>query len=318
MILPYYGGFPKITKSPVTWALVLVNVAMLIASYNFQLFSNHELEEFYKKEFVEIQGKLYAQVITDNPKMYSPLQISMAQKVLGGDRSSSVQLGQLAMADELFNRIGYNYSYKGDQVAVEYWKRNFSNFKNVKDQHPNFKYGISSSQHEWYNWISYMFIHAGISHLVGNMWFLLVVGAVVERLLGGIGFLAFYLVSGVSAALFYFMFSPMSAIPLVGASGAISSLVGFYSVVKWNRKVRFFTMFFMFRWKYLMVGLPAWVGFVYWLGLDFTGYFSQADYMGGVAHAAHLGGVTIGVLMGIFFRWRKALAHGIFRYHSRV
>lgn len=318
MILPYYGGFPKITKMPVTWSLVILNVIAVILSYNYQLLSDYQLEDFYKKEFFEIQGKLYAQIIEDYPQMYSDIHRNLAQKSLSGDRNRSVRLGQIALADENFNRLADVYSFRGDQVAVSYWKKNFRNFSKLRQEHPNFLYGISSIQYEWYNWFTYMFVHAGLSHLLGNMWFLLVVGAMVERLLGKIAYLSFYIVSGVGAAVLYFTMSEASSIPLVGASGAISALVGFYSTVRWERKVRFFTMFFVFRWDYLIISLPAWVGLIYWVGLDLSGYFSQAGHIGGVAHGAHLGGVAIGVVLGVFFRWRKSLSHGVFRYNTGI
>lgn len=318
MILPYYGGFPKITKSPVTWTLVIINVIAVILSYNYQRLSEYQLEDFYKTEFFEIQGKLYAQIIEDYPNMYSEIHRKLAQKSLSGDRGRAVRLGQIAMADDNFNRLADVYNFRGDQVAVSYWKQNFQNFAKLRDEHPNFNYGISASQYNWYNWLSYMFVHAGFSHLIGNMWFLLVVGAMVEKMLGGVGYLAFYLVSGVGSAVIYFTLSEPSSIPLVGASGAISALVGFYSMLRWERKVRFFSMFFVFRWDYLMISLPAWAGLAYWVGLDLTGYISQASHIGGVAHGAHLGGVAIGIVLGILFRWRKSLAHGIFRYNTGV
>jgi membrane associated rhomboid family serine protease len=318
VILPYYGGFPKIKKAPVTWSLLLLNALVMLAVYNFQLLSNFELEDFYKNEFFEVQGKLYAQIIDRYPKHYSEIHRQMAVRSLSGDRNRSIRLGQLALADENFNQIASSFQFHGDQVAVEYWKRNFANFVKLRAEHPNFLYGISSIHYDWYNWISYLFIHAGFMHLIGNMWFLLVVGAMVEKMLGSVAFLSFYLVTGATSAVFYFLLSTPSAIPLVGASGAISALVAFYSVVRWNKKVRFVTMFFMFRWEYLMVYLPAWVGLVYWVGLDLSGYLSQVDHIGGVAHAAHLGGVAIGVILGILFRWRKSLSHSVFRYNTGI
>ncbi|MAF91054.1 MAG: rhomboid family intramembrane serine protease [Bdellovibrionota bacterium] len=318
MILPYYGGVPKLKKSPITWALILVNVAVTIAVYNFQMLNNMELADFYKTEFLEIQGKLYAQIIGEYPQHYGEVQKVLAQQTESGNRSMARNLGQLAMADANFKRLSQYYPFYGDEVAIKFWRKNYNLFLKLRDTHPNFQYGISALDYNWFNWGSYMFVHAGISHLLGNMWFLLVVGAMVEAILGGMGFLLLYLVCGVSAAFFYFFLSAPSAIPLVGASGAVSGILAFYSVVRWQKKVRFITMLFLVKWEYLMLYLPAWVGFVYWMLLDLTGYFSQLSHMGGVAHAAHLGGAAVGVLFGIVFRWRKTLAHSIFRYNPWV
>ncbi|MCX6550957.1 MAG: rhomboid family intramembrane serine protease, partial [Acidobacteria bacterium] len=100
-----------------------------------------------------------------------------------------------------------------------------------------------------------LFLHGGFLHLFGNMLFLWIYGDNVEYRLGSLGFLFWYLATGVAATLFFALFSPGSAVPLVGASGAISGVLGFYFLWFPRNTVRMFVFLFPFFMN--VVSVPA-------------------------------------------------------------
>jgi membrane associated rhomboid family serine protease len=140
-----------------------------------------------------------------------------------------------------------------------------------------------------------MFLHGSWMHILGNMWFLWIFGNNVEDAMGRLRFLVFYLLTGVVAALSQVVLTPASAVPMVGASGAISGVMGGYIVL--YPHVRVFVMvplgFFMtsFAW-------PAWMMLGYWLLLQFMmGLGALGREGGGVAFWAHFGGFVAGVAL---------------------
>ena len=159
------------------------------------------------------------------------------------------------------------------------------------------------------NVITSMFLHGGWMHLLGNMWFLWLFGNNIEDSMTRPRFVAFYLLTGIAAALAQVMADPSSAVPMVGASGAISGVMGGYLVL--FPRVRVFTIvplgFFITQ-----LALPAWVMLIYWAVLQmFGGLTSIVDEQGGgVAFWAHLGGFVAGVvLVKVFERRDKVAAH---------
>lgn len=140
-----------------------------------------------------------------------------------------------------------------------------------------------------------MFLHGGFLHLGGNMLYLLIFGNNVEDAMGHVRYLLFYLVSGVAAALTMAFVSPTSLIPMIGASGAISGVLGAYVLLYPRAKVRVilpwgFAIFYPFR-----IGAMWVVGF--WFALQlFNAIFSDAAQPG-VAWWAHVGGFIVGLLL---------------------
>lgn len=163
-----------------------------------------------------------------------------------------------------------------------------------------------------------MFLHGGWMHLIGNMWFLWLFGNNIEDSMSRPRFVAFYLVCGVAAALGQVYAEPDSIIPMVGASGAISGVMGGYLVL--YPRVRIFTLIplgFMFT----TMMLPAWVMLIYWFALQlFSGFASvlEPDTGGGFAFWAHLGGFAAGVvLIKLFARSEAVAEHRAHHYRPR-
>jgi membrane associated rhomboid family serine protease len=158
------------------------------------------------------------------------------------------------------------------------------------------------------NILTSMFLHGSWMHLLGNMWFLWLFGNNIEDSMTRPRFVIFYLAAGLAAALAQVMADPSSAVPMVGASGAISGVMGAYLVL--FPHVRVFTVvplgFFI-----QTIPLPAWVMLIYWMGLQLLGGFtSVGSEGGGVAFWAHAGGFLAGVaLVKLFERRDRVAAH---------
>jgi membrane associated rhomboid family serine protease len=159
------------------------------------------------------------------------------------------------------------------------------------------------------NLLTSMFMHGSWMHLLGNMWFLWLFGNNVEDAMSRAGFLAFYLLSGVAAALLQVVFDPASSTPMVGASGAISGIMGAYLIL--YPRVRVFTLvplgFFV-----TSFALPAWTMLLYWMFLQVIGGFGAIGQSGGVAFWAHVGGFVAGiVLVKLFSRSDRIKQHRV-------
>ena len=154
----------------------------------------------------------------------------------------------------------------------------------------------------WEALFTSMFLHGGWLHLIGNMWFLWIFGNNIEDSMGRLRFLLFYLLTGLAASGAHVLSAPGSLIPTIGASGAISGIMGAYLVL--YPRVRVFTLFFFFIFI-RVIPLPAWVMLVYWLGLQlFMGTATPTDG-GGVAFWAHVGGFVAGVVLVKLFEKKQ-------------
>ena len=143
-----------------------------------------------------------------------------------------------------------------------------------------------------------MFMHGGWAHLGGNLLYLWIFGDNVEHRFGALRFLAFYLISGVAASAAQIALAPDSVIPTLGASGAISGVLGAYIVLFPKNQV-------MAVFLYRVVSIPAFLVLGLWAAMQvFGGFGSLANVgsEGGVAYAAHVGGFVAGLVAGVFAR----------------
>jgi membrane associated rhomboid family serine protease len=153
-----------------------------------------------------------------------------------------------------------------------------------------------------------MFLHGSWMHLLGNMWFFWIFGNNIEDSMGHVRFIVFYLIGGFAAALLQVFMNPASVIPMVGASGAISGIMGAYIVLYPHVRVFAFLPLGFFS---TTVALPAWAMLGYWMLLQFIGGLSSFGREGGgVAFWAHVGGFVAGVvLIKLFARRDYIEAH---------
>ena len=149
--------------------------------------------------------------------------------------------------------------------------------------------------------VSYMFLHSGWLHLIGNMWFLWVFGSHIENALGSARFLGFYLVCGVASVLVQLMMNLGSPIATLGASGAIAGVMGAFLVL--YPRARVITLIFLFIFV-TTIETPAYVMLIYWFAIQLISGLANAHAFsdsGGVAWFAHVGGFLAGILLLRFF-----------------
>ena len=146
------------------------------------------------------------------------------------------------------------------------------------------------------NLVSYQYLHGGWMHILGNMLFLWVFGDNVEDRLGKLRYFLFYTFCGIVAALIQTLVYPNSLIPLIGASGAISGVLGAYAVL--FPRAQIITLIFIF-FLVDIVAVPALVWIAAWFMMQFISAMFSATHlsMGGVAWFAHIGGFVTGILL---------------------
>ena len=145
----------------------------------------------------------------------------------------------------------------------------------------------------FFAFVSFMFLHSGFWHLLGNMWSLYIFGDNVEDRLGPIRYLVFYLLCGVASGLSHLFLNLQSDIPIIGASGAIAGVMGAYFIL--HPKSRILTLIPIFFIPYF-IEIPAYFFLGIWFVLQFvSAALSHSDF-GGIAWWAHIGGFVFGIL----------------------
>lgn len=168
----------------------------------------------------------------------------------------------------------------------------------------------------WFTLISSMFMHGGLMHIGGNMLYLWIFGDNVEHRFGSGKFLFFYLVSGLVGSVAQIFMDPMSVIPNLGASGAISGVMGAYLVLFPHNRVKAIFL-------YQVVTVPAIVVLGMWIVLQLVSgvgsYASSSGSLGGVAYMAHIGGFVAGVAFALFSRsqMRSEPDSELYRHYRR-
>jgi len=160
---------------------------------------------------------------------------------------------------------------------------------------------LSDPATTWTTLFSSMFMHGGWFHIINNMWVLLIFGDNVEAGMGKMRYLLFYLLSGVAAGLLQIYVLPASAVPMIGASGALAGVLGAYLILfPRSRIASLVPILFIFT----IVEIPAILFLLFWFVSQlYSGLFAiQGGGGSGIAWWAHIGGFAFGVLMVFFFR----------------
>jgi len=144
--------------------------------------------------------------------------------------------------------------------------------------------------------VTSMFLHGGFLHLVGNMLFLWIFGDNLEDMMGKMGFLFFYLASGIGAAALHIAQAPWSAVPMVGASGAIAGVMGGYLLLFPRARVDMLLFLVIY---FRVFTVPAWAMLGVWFAIQLFGAAGADPNAGGVAYLAHAGGFVVGLVLTV-------------------
>lgn len=155
-----------------------------------------------------------------------------------------------------------------------------------------------------------MFLHGGWLHLLGNVMFFWVFGNNVEDSMGRIRFLLFYLICGLAGSLAHIMVQPASPLPTIGASGAISGVLGAYLILYPRIRINMLFIFIIF-WK--VIAIPAWLVLIMWFAWQVISGLPELmavrpDVSSGVAVWAHIGGFVAGVILVKLFENPRLVA----------
>jgi membrane associated rhomboid family serine protease len=155
-----------------------------------------------------------------------------------------------------------------------------------------------------------MFLHGSWAHLLGNMLFFWVFGNNIEDSMGSARFAVFYLICGLAAAAAHILVQPGSPVPTVGASGAISGVMGAYLVLYPKIRVKMLFIFVIF---FRVFRIPAWMGLIWWFFLQLLSALPELSTMrpevsSGVAFWAHVGGFVAGALLVKLFENPRLVA----------
>ena len=154
----------------------------------------------------------------------------------------------------------------------------------------------------WMTMFTSMFMHGGWMHLIGNMLYLWIFGDNVEDSMGHGRFVVFYLLCGVAAVLAQALPDPSSTIPMVGASGAISGVLGAYLLLYPHARV---LVVIPFGFYFHPMRIPAGLVLVLWFGLQLLSNVMAQPGQGGVAFRAHIGGFVAGMILIALFKQRQ-------------
>ncbi len=159
---------------------------------------------------------------------------------------------------------------------------------------------VLTNEPNWSTLLTHMFLHGSWLHLLGNMWFLWIFGGNVEDSMGPARFAVFYILSGLAAAAAQIVADPASAIPMVGASGAIGGVMGAYVLLYPRVRVTMLVWIIVFVTTF---EIPAFWMLGYWFLVQVVGGIGSLGAQGGgVAFWAHVGGFVAGAVLIFLFR----------------
>ena len=205
--------------------------------------------------------------------------------------------GKMLLDTKFQDLLEHDQIIKPDDEQYAHW-RNLSEVFNAKrSQVTIWRFGFKPAYHRLDTFITYMFLHGGFGHLLGNMLVLWFVGVILEMGCGRLWYPVIYIPGGLAAVCLFWAVYPHSTMPLVGASGAIAALMGAFAVLYGAKKIKiFYTLGFYFGYRqvYGFALLP------FWLGNELYQLFYGG--VSNVAYVAHIGGLIGGGLLGLACR----------------
>jgi membrane associated rhomboid family serine protease len=198
----------------------------------------------------------------------------------------------------LTNVLVFLYQYSLPPHAFKVF---MTTYATIPARFPAWLSGHAPAESAFLPLLTSMFLHSGILHIAGNMLFLWIFGDNVEDFYGHLTYLFFYLFCGIGSGLLHVVFNMTSAIPALGASGAISGVMGAYLILYPRSQI--LTLVFVF-----LVPIPAIIILGLWFIMQFLSAFSSLGSVasGGVAWWAHVGGFLMGMVITIMARGKRS------------
>jgi membrane associated rhomboid family serine protease len=286
LIVPIVEGLNWRRPPPVTIALIVLNCAVFL----FYQSGDGAREDLAVKAYMgSTLPRLELPAFKERLRQTQPKLAPLVDKV-----DPAILVPRMAGDEEFMRDLHAGRIVTPQNPAYAKWKEDRARFEAFESQVSFRRFGFTPADPRPATWLTSMFLHGGLMHLVGNMVFLFIVGVAVESALGGFWYLLLYLAGGLAGDALHYLVHPMSTIPTVGASGAISGLMGLFTVVFGLRVVNFFywvLVFFGFKSMRGLVVLPIWIG---WEILQY-----MIDRHSNVAYMEHVGGLVGGAILGL-------------------
>ncbi|MFC1883712.1 rhomboid family intramembrane serine protease [Thermodesulfobacteriota bacterium] len=292
LVIPIAGKISWRNPPFVTIGIIIINAFVFFSLQQDEDRHLNKAFEFYVQSGL---AKMEANAYLDYKKsLDKPSDIS--------SQKSNRKLGEKAVAklcQEMQDDTEFIKKLRNDEIITPEdsnyprWKELRIGFEEKLSHVFSWKYGFRPAEKPIFPTLTYMFLHGSFGHLLGNMIFLWIVGCVLEIGCGRILYLTIYLITGACSAWFFYLFNVQSTIPLIGASGSISGLMGAYTVLYGKSKIRvFYSLGFYFNYSKIpaIILLPIWIGNeIFQLG------FGEAT---NIAYLGHIGGLLSGSFLG--------------------
>jgi len=282
MIIPISHESNKVRRLP--WVSFFIMAACLVIHILISVEISNTAEELESTAKELLNYYIQHPYLTLNPEtkklLFGEKENEEVEKMLASYRRRESRKIHLFQEDE---------QHKLDQLSLK--------LKNILDDVPYRKYGLIPAKKSFIGLVTYMFIHGGWMHLIGNLLLLYLTGPFIEDVWGRPIFTAFYVIAGIFSGFMFSLYYPNFTGPLIGASGAVAGLMGAFLIRYWKTKIKFFFFFFIIHGTFKA---PAWVMLPIWLALEIfsaNAIDSVNAEGGGVAHWAHIWGFILGVVV---------------------
>jgi len=289
MLFPVVGEFRRKYIPWITICLIAVNLVVFFTVQANDVHTRSEAMRFYLDSGLADIEYAYYQEFTDRGSVREALDRAEGDEDVPSSDALRRMLGdgrfRLALREGDLIRPG--------DPKHETWRSLHTTFRDKWSRISTRRYGLIPNQPSIHGWLTHMFLHGGLGHLLGNMLFLWLAGYVLETGVGHWRFLGTYLLGGLAAAALFWACNRHMPLPLVGASGAISGAMGAMSAMYGLYRIKvFLNLGFFFHY----VSLPALVLLPVWLAKE--GYHMLSAPESSVAFSAHIGGLLGGALLG--------------------
>jgi len=290
-IVPVTGKINRRNLPVVTIGLILVNCLVFFIFQSNQVNQYREAEGYYfTSGLAGIELSRFIQY--RNPSADTQVDPAILERM---SEDQIIQLYRQMREDgDFIEKLRNAEIITPRDPDYENWKHLRSKYERLQSKIVSVKYGFIPAEARPITFFSYMFLHGGFEHLLGNMVFLWLVACMIEMGSSRIFCAATYILTGLGAAGLFWLLNPQNGIHLVGASGSIAGLMGAFCLLYGRKKVKFFYslgIYFNYFKAPAIIILPIWI-------LKEI-FFLYADDISNVAYEAHLGGLICGAPLGL-------------------
>lgn len=284
----------------VTFVLIVSCILVLFLQVKDEEYFNQSIDFYFSSDLPKLELLAYAKDTSDHDQegLKTVLNLKFSQLKIQQKQALIYYLVKMERDEGFFPKLQAGQVIKSQNQRYPNWLIQRQQYEQIQQQSIMTRFAFTPGKHEPFTFLTHLFLHGGFGHLLGNMVFLLLVGCAVETALGSMLYLISYLLTGLGAVTLFWLANPESLVPLVGASGAISGVMGMYAGVFGFRKIRiFYSLLFYFNY----IKVPALVMLPLWVGHEFYQMHNTPD--SNVAFMAHVGGFLAGGLIALLINY---------------